>query len=182
MTTSGSAPDGQQTPPGGPFKGLQGLQGINFNLAYSKTKIPVTARAELGGRTWYLRPEVPAELMVAYNLKPALERRIAAALAAAMAMNDLEQRELARAAFAAEKSETLDLASQLFQHTYPETTPDDVARQFSYEEQVGILEFFMALRSSGYTRLLGVYERATTLAAELGRRQTAQGQGPSTED
>lgn len=101
------------------------------------------------GRRWDLRADVPARLMLrvmrqAAEVQALLTIPPDAPLTTAM-VDEVE------AAFTASEVATLHLLGDIFRHTAPETTDDELADLFALEEQQQIIQLFMQRRltSSG---------------------------------
>lgn len=119
---------------------------INFD-ALDYTPVEITKR----GRTWTLRDDVPmrviAKCFTLQNLQSSLQTRFAAHSSddpqSMQAAVEEALEEIAQA--------TIPLCGDIFRHTLPETSDDDVAAWFSDEERMRIINIFFTHRSSSLT-------------------------------
>ena len=125
-------------------------QGLDFDaLALSRKTVPVRKN----GREWWLRWDVPAEVIVERLLLRDMPERTAKAEKEIEAATDdaVEQaqrlRERMMAEFDAYRADVLRICHALFAHSYPDMNPSEVVEYFNVNEQRYIIDHF-------FTRLM----------------------------
>lgn len=104
------------------------------------------------GQTWTLRDDVPTKtLLRAFGLMSVQERlQRAAQEAQAAHPDDLDAATAAlQASYAALEQQAASHVGDIFRHTDPTTTDEQLLAVFSFEDLMGITQLFFTLRSKG---------------------------------
>lgn len=110
-------------------------QVINFDEIRCEY-VDVTKR----GHTWHLRDDIPMEIMVRGFALRGIGERL-------QALGDANEEEMA-ATFDDADEETVPVCADIFRHSYPDMTDDEIAATFSLEERMQLIQVFFQRRSA----------------------------------